>query len=193
MPPKAKFSKEEIVSAALRIIRDSGTNALTARELGNRLGSSARPIFTLFQSMEEVQNEAKKAAKVIYREYVKKGLSEIPAFKGVGTQYIRFASEEPKLFQLLFMTENEELPKLFEVLTTLDENHKEILDSVEKSYGLSRENAWKLYRHLWIYTHGIATLCATRVCRFTETEISEMLTEVCISILIQTKAGVQND
>lgn len=193
MPPKAKFSKEEIVSVALRIIRESGTNALTARELGNRLGSSARPIFTLFQSMEEVQSEAKKAAKAIYREYVKKGLSEVPAFKGVGTQYIRFAAEEPKLFQLLFMTENEELPKLFEVLTTLDENHKEILDSVEKSYGLSRENAWKLYRHLWIYTHGIATLCATKVCRFTETEISEMLTEVCISILHQMKAGVQND
>lgn len=29
-------------------------------------------------------------------------------FKGVGTDHIRFAMEEPKLFQLLFMVEQED-------------------------------------------------------------------------------------
>ena len=37
--------------------------ALTARDLGERLGSSARPIFTVFRSMEEVQQETRKAIK----------------------------------------------------------------------------------------------------------------------------------
>ena len=54
MPPKARFSKEEIVSMALQITREHGIGAVTARELGARLGSSARPIFTVFQNMEEV-------------------------------------------------------------------------------------------------------------------------------------------
>ena len=56
MPPKPKFSKEEIIAAALDLVRAKGMEGLTARELGQRLGSSARPIFTVFSSMEEVQD-----------------------------------------------------------------------------------------------------------------------------------------
>ena len=40
-----------------------------------------------------------------------------------------------------------------------------------------------------IYTHGIASLCATNMCRFTEEEISKMITEVFISLLKEEKAG----
>ena len=189
MPPKAKFTREEIISAALKITRRDGINAVTARELGSELGSSARPIFTVFQSMEEVQHEIRKAARDVYKNYIKKGLSELISFKCVGTAYIQFAREESKLFQLLFMDEIKTTPSLSNVLSIIDENHEEILLSVEKLYGLDKENAYKLYQHLWIYTHGIATLCATKVCEFKEEEISEMLTEVCLSILHKMKAG----
>lgn len=34
MPPKPKFSKEEIIDAALDIVSRDGVAALTARELG---------------------------------------------------------------------------------------------------------------------------------------------------------------
>ena len=53
MPPRAKFMREQIVNAALDMIRESGTAELTARALGKRLGSSACPIFTVFENMEE--------------------------------------------------------------------------------------------------------------------------------------------
>ena len=55
MPPKAKFTREEVISAALEIVRANGEEALTARSLGEKLGSSARPVFTLFDSMEEIK------------------------------------------------------------------------------------------------------------------------------------------
>ena len=48
MPPKPKFTKEEIVAAALELVSANGIEALTARELSAYLGSSARPIFTVF-------------------------------------------------------------------------------------------------------------------------------------------------
>ena len=47
MPPKPKFTKEEIVAAALELVSANGIEALTARELSAYLGSSARPIFTV--------------------------------------------------------------------------------------------------------------------------------------------------
>jgi len=47
MPPKPKFTREEVVDTAIELIKDKGIEALTARELGAKLGSSARPIFTV--------------------------------------------------------------------------------------------------------------------------------------------------
>ena len=52
MPPKPKFTREEIASAAFAMIKEGGVSALTARDLGARMGTSARPIFTLFKNMD---------------------------------------------------------------------------------------------------------------------------------------------
>ena len=97
MPPKAKFTPEEILCAALDITREHGIGAVTARELGNRLGSSARPIFTVFKSMEEVRELIILKSKELYGQYVEEGLKSKPPFRGVGIAYIRFAMEEPRL------------------------------------------------------------------------------------------------
>ncbi len=117
MPPKAKFTKDEIIEGALDIVRTEGFEALTSRALGKRLNSSARPIFTVFQSMDEVQSAVIGSAKALYKKYVDKGLTYEHPFKGVGTQYILFSVNEPKLFQLLFMTEQPQTPLFNEGLS----------------------------------------------------------------------------
>lgn len=193
MPPKAKFTKEEITQAALSIVKNEGIDALTSRALGLKLGSSARPIFTVFRNMEEVEQAVTDAAKALYKQYVQQGLKETPAFKGAGTQYILFAVKEPKLFQLLFMTEHKNIPELSAVLPLIDESYEQILCSVINSYGTDRTSAERLYQHLWIYTHGIASLCATKMCRFTKEEISEMMSDVFISLLKNRKGNKNND
>lgn len=193
MPPKAKFSSEEMISVALEIVRTEGVDALTARSLGARLGSSARPIFTIFQNMEEVQHAVIEAAKLVYKEYVQKGLAQEHAFKGVGTQYILFSIQEPKLFQLLFMSEHQAVPDLSHVLPLIDDNYDQILLSVQRCYGFNESSAKQLYRHLWIYCHGIATLCATKMCQFTAMEINEMITAVCRGLIIYMKEGNKDD
>ncbi len=192
MPPKAKFTKEEIIKAAFHIVRTDGLEALTSRALGNRLGSSARPIFTVFQNMDEVQQAVIDAAKALYKEYVERGLTWEHPFKGVGTQYILFSIQEPKLFQLLFMTEQPQIPDFSGILPLIEESYGEILLSIQNDYGISERLAERLYRHLWIYTHGIATLCATKMCRFTGDEISAMITEVFSSILKNIKEEKNN-
>lgn len=193
MPPKAKFTRDKIIQAGLNIIRENGVEALSARALGAKLGSSARPIFTVFESMEEVQAEIKKSAKSIYAEYVKKGLEQELAFKGVGTQYILFAIQEPKLFQLLFMFEQKQSPAVVNVLPMIDDNYKDILLSVQNGYHLSENKAEQLYRHLWIYTHGIAVLCATNMCVFTAEETGRLVTQAFRGILKEIKTEIKTD
>ena len=189
MPPKCKFTREEIIQAALDIAKNEGTASITARSLGAKLGSSSKPIFSVFENMEEVQAEVQKAAKALYAKYIQTGLQQELAFKGVGTQYILFAIKEPKLFQLLFMSEQPQKPSVEGVLPIIDENYDQILLSVQTGYGFRKKDAENLYRHLWIYTHGIAVLCATNMCSFTAEEISRMMTEVCRGLLKEIKGG----
>ncbi len=189
MPPKAKFTKEEIINASVEIIETAGTESLTARNLGDKLGSSARPVFTVFSGMDEVTVAATAFADSLYARYVEQGLKAPLPFKGVGEGYIRFASEHPKLFRLLFMKENANVADMQNVLQGIEASYDKILNSVRESYGLDANTAKKLYLHIWIYTHGVAVLIATKMCKFTEEQISEMLTTVFTSLLVRAKKG----
>ena len=73
------------------------------------------------------------------------------------------------------------------ILSIIDENYETILESLMNGYGLQEKEALKLYQNIWIYTHGIASLCVTGVCLFTQEEIDDMLTDVFISLLKKTK------
>ncbi|MDE6698525.1 MAG: WHG domain-containing protein [Lachnospiraceae bacterium] len=193
MPPKAKFTKDEILQAAMQIVREHGLEAVTSRELGRKLGSSTCPVFTVFENMEEVNSEIIKAAKELYKEYINEGLKQELAFRGVGMAYIKFAMEEPKLFHILFMKEHSEPIDIEHTLMLIDESYIDILKSVREPYDLQEEEAKNLYQHLWIYTHGIASLCATKVCTFTNAEIQLMMTEVFTSLLEKIKRSKSDD
>lgn len=183
MPPKAKFTKEEIINAGLEILRNKDLESVTAREIGKCLKSSARPIFTVFTNMGEVIEGIEVRAREIYTTYVQEGLKQDLAFKGVGQAYIAFAIKEPKLFQLLFMKKQEQDIGVNKILPEIDDNYQDIVNSITNNYPVKEEDAVALYRHLWIYSHGIATLCATSMCKFTGEEIGNMLTEVFVTLL----------
>ena len=106
MAPKNKFTKEEMVTAAMRVVREGGVGALTAKTLAAALGASTQPIFTAFGSMDGVRQAVYDAAVRVYDGYTDAGLREKIPFFGVGMQYIRFAREEPELYRLLFLTQD---------------------------------------------------------------------------------------
>ena len=189
MPPKPKFTKEEIVAAALTLVSEKGMEALTARELGLRLGSSARPIFTVFQSMEEVQRQVRKAAMEHFNSFTEKAMNFSPAFKQFGMQMILFAKEEPRLFRLLFMTENDRARSFEDVLAELGGTALLCIRLIERDYGLTEQEAMELFRHVWIHTYGIGALCATGMCSFSEEEINGMLGHAFLAMMLLIKSG----
>lgn len=192
MPPKPKFTKEEIVTAALELVSEKGIEALTARELGVRLGSSARPIFTVFNSMDEVQEEVRAAALKRFESYAEKALHYTPVFKQVGMQMILFAIEEPKLYQLVYMSENAGATDFEGITQQLGDVAQLCVDVIQRDYGLSAEDAKTLFEHVWIYTFGIGTLCATGMCRFSQEEIIQMLGQDFMAMLFYAKSGRMN-
>lgn len=190
MPPKPKFTKEEIVNVALKIVAEKGINALTAQELRDALKCSASPIFTVFNSMKEIQESVKVSAMAYFNRYVSddcKGGSEVPLFKKVGIKMIKFSIEEPRLYQLLFMEENNNLSTFDDVFLSLGEYGPLCITTIENDYSLSNEEAKKLFKNVWIYTYGLGALCATRVCNFTFEELSNMLTTEFSAMMILIK------
>lgn len=176
MPPKPKFTREEIIQAALDIVSQKGMEGLTARELGEKLGSSARPIFTVFRNMEELQGEIRDAAMKRFEEFETESFQQMPVFKQIGMKMVLFGSQEPKLYQLLFMSEDQSRTEFDDIFGKLGSTADLCIRAVQEDYDLDPEQARVLFENVWIYTFGIGALCATRVCHLSNEQIGSMLT-----------------
>ena len=189
MPPKAKYTREEIIDKALALAAEKGIRALTARELGAALGTSSRPVFTAFKNMEEVLMEVRKAALARFEVYARRAMNFTPVYKELGVQMIIFASEEPELYRLLFMTEKPEAENFDDVFANLGDMAPLCIEVIQRDYELSYENAKLLFKHNWIYTYAIGALIATGVCNFGMNEIQDMLSREFVAMLMLIKSG----
>lgn len=174
MPPECKFTKDEIVAAALELVRAGGADAISARAVGASLGASSKVIFSAFSGMEELRRAVVQAAEQLQRQFTEEyaKTSGFPPYKSIGMAYILFARKEKALFQLLYMRDRRE------------ENRENELDSIAGILGLlmntlhiSRDQALLLHAEMWAYVHGIAVLLATGYEAWDETLISRMLTD----------------
>ena len=173
MPPKCRFTREQIIQAALELTAEKGIGALTARSLAQRLGSSAKPIFGLFTNMEEVQQEVLKAADQRYGQSIAQAMEagKYPPYKASGMAYIAFAQQEKPLFRLLFMRDRTNEEK------AAGEELEALLSLIRQNMGLSREEAYRFHMEMWIYVHGIATMIATAYLEWDLDFISAALTD----------------
>ena len=180
MPPSVKFTKEEIVNAALQVVREKGTAALTARQIAAVLGVSTRPIFTYFQNMQQVQEAVRQAAQALYHSYIKKGLEQVHPFIGLGEQYIRFATQEPELYRLLFLplapgSENKAMEEM-------ERTQNLVLEFLQQIYQLDEAAAKRFFRDVWLVAHSLAALIVTNCCPYSPEEIRQILTSVSLSV-----------
>lgn len=189
MPPKPKFTKKEIAETALKIIKEEGVGALTARSLGARLGVSSRPIFTAYQNMDEVKQGARAIALQDFEMFAGDFEGYTPAFKRVGMLMVSYAVHEPEMFKLLFMQEHKENRSFDDTMQDLGTIATVCTELVQKDYKLTEDEAKTLFQQMWVHAYGLGVMCAMRVCDFSEDEISEMLGQVFAGFLMMLKSG----
>ena len=171
MPPKVKITKEEIVSAAVDLVRKG--EAINARTLAATLNCSTQPIFSNFATMEELRQAVTQKAEALYLEYMQQETESgaYPAYKASGMAYIRFAKEEKELFKLLYMCDrtnvNDEESPLFQMMEGL----------VQESTGLESLEARLFHLEMWAFVHGIATMFATSYLDLPQELVSKMTTD----------------
>ena len=180
MAPKNKFTREEMIAAAVRVVQKLGAAALTAKSLAEELGTSTQPVFTCFGTMDTAKAEVYAVAERMFDEYLTAGLKEKIPFLGVGTHYIRFAGEEPELYRFLFLTRvNEPENGAFAVMQHLQELVRPSLMGI---YHINDQDADRYFRDLWLVVHSLATLIVTGDCPYSDREIGQILTGFSVSI-----------
>ena len=180
MPPKIQYSKADLLQAAFRLTRAGGLDAANARAIAHELGCSTQPIFRAFRSMDEVRGEMLRMGMDAYAQYIHRGrtLSVLP-YLSSGLSYVQFAIEEPELFQMLFMRDRVSDGTLNE--ENQDTTLNDVLTLVMRSTGLGLEDARRFHIHLWIFTHGMASMLATRYLILSMEEVEQRLRDAYIS------------
>ena len=180
MAPRNKFSREEMIRVAMQVIREHGYNALTAQRIADVLGTSTRPVFTCFETMEKVKAEVYAEALKVYDDYMNIELKEKIPFFGVGVQYIRFAREEPELYRFLFLTRMQD--KEHSTIESMQHLQKMVRPTLMNIYRITAEEAECYFRDLWLVVHSLSMLIVTGDCPYSDKEIGHILTGVSISI-----------
>lgn len=174
MPPVTRIKKEEILNAAYEIARKEGMEGINARAIAKKMNCSIQPIFHKFTNMEELRRELIEKILETYRSYMKVDENKESPYKQMGMGYIRFAKEEPKLYKIIFMSQNK-LP--LEEFISYDKSFEDIEKYALIRTNLEKEKIKDFHIRIWIFTHGLATLVANNTCEFTDEQIGDLLTE----------------
>lgn len=174
MPPKVKTTKEDIINAAIDIVRKNGAEVLNARTIAALLRCSTQPIFSNFATMDELRLAVVEAADILCGEYIQKEVEngKFPVYKASGMAYIRFAKEEKELFKLLYMRDRSNEPPHKE--SGINDKMNAI---VQTNTGLSEKEAGLFHLEMWAYVHGIAAMFATGFFNLEWELVSKMLTD----------------
>ena len=180
MPPIRKYQREDIIKITYGLVQKEGLSCVNARRIAKELGCSVQPIFHNFATMEELMQEVHHKIYEKYKEYLLSGRDQPNAYKKIGLSYIQFAFDYPEFFKILFMKETSLDAENF-ITTDLLGDH--IIKSGQKMTGLSYEEQKKFHIKVWIFTHGIACLVATRTIQFSKNEIDELLGRTVLEML----------
>lgn len=185
MPAKKQITRENILDCAFSIVRDGGMEKLNMRTLANRCGCSTQPIYLSFSGSDELKSEVIKRILAFYEDFMRREMSsgKYNEYKSMGMGYINFARQEPELFKFLFMRRREDGVGLGE------DSFDAVAMSIMNGNGLERDKARMLHAEMWVFVHGIATMCVTGYLDWDMDTVSIMLTDAFQGLTGRLKGG----
>lgn len=174
MAKNISISKSDILNEALQIVREKGIERVSNREIAKRLNCSIRPIYYQFSSSKNLMDELEKVMIKYFYDFLTTNMNdEMPKYKQVGINYIKFAKKEKNLFKVLFMSKTK--LSVEEFIGNAGSNFDIVNDFISKSTRLEQEKIKQFHIKMWLFTHGIATLLATDAIFLSDEEVSNLL------------------
>ena len=171
MPAVKKVSREEIIDAAVDVLRDGGFSAVNARSVAKKLGCSTQPIYFSFRNMDELKAALIERAVQMHEQRVRESLrtheGNDSRYSSYGMGFVQFAAEEKQLFRWLYL-EGEQLgPYQNDILLP------EVIGVIMEEFGYGEGVARRFHQDMIYFTYGLAILANTGHLPLTETELRE--------------------
>ncbi len=156
MPRKISVHEDQILAAALKLVRREGLRALTARAVAQELGCSTQPVYRAFGSMERLREQVVRQAERRMLAYLLERSTDEPPFLQLGLGSLRFARDEPRLYRAV--------NRHGRVLRDLHRGSPpppEVLQQMRSEpilASLSDEQLTRIHALMWFFSQGLATL-----------------------------------
>lgn len=173
MPRKETITKSYLIDNAFLLARSEGIENVTARKLAAKAGCSTQPIFRLYANMDDLISEIYAKAVEYYANFYDscKRVADEP-FVNLGYAYIRFATEEPELFSMLFLSNNRYNFSMYEILNG---SNGSVATEMSKAKEAGVVDSGDLFTKMWIFIHGIACMTITGDYDLNEADTIELL------------------
>ena len=171
MPAVRKVSKEQIIDAAVDVLRDDGFSAINARSVAKKLGCSTQPIYLSFRSMDELKAALTQRVIAMHTQRVHAVLraheGSDSRYSSYGMGFVQFAAQEKQLFRWLYLEDNQPGRHQEDVL------EPEIIRTIMDEFGYDEVTARAFHRDMTYYSYGLAILANNGHLALTETELRE--------------------
>lgn len=171
MPAARKISKEEILDAAMDVLRDGGFSAINARSVAKKMGCSTQPIYFSFENMEELKTALTERAMEMHTRRVRASLraheGNDSRYSSYGMGFVKFAAEEKQLFRWLYLDGKQFGEYRSDVLLA------EVVAVIMDEFGYSEEVAYQFHQDMIYFSYGLAILANTDHLHLTDAELRE--------------------
>jgi AcrR family transcriptional regulator len=159
MKQPSVFTRENIIDAAVALIREQGWAQVTTRKIARRMGSSTMPIYSHVKSVDELEHEVRVRVRGMLKEFQLRSYTDQPLLN-LAFGYVVFARDEKQLFRFLYL----DSPDVSE-----SGNLSGMKDSFLEQFGkdspvgaalsaMEEAGQEAMIRNTWIFTHGLAML-----------------------------------
>ena len=166
MPARKKIYKEDILEAAVRVIRDRGASALSVRNIARELNTSTQPLYSEFENFDSLKEELllftrKKYIQVHPQRYMDFGLA-----------LLHFAKREKELFKFIFIRSRDKEEQIEDV------NYDLTIKLLCENLDMDTRRAEELHKKMQYYTYSMAVMIATGYRDISEEEMDWELTDI---------------
>ena len=174
MPPKPIIDKNNVMEAAIQLVREKGMDSINARSLAKILGCSTRPLFRIYPNMNELKKDVKVELDRYYNTFMENRIDSENSLLSQGIAYIEFARREKMIFNALFMSMTMAGSSLQDIIHA-DWNRASI-ENVKKITGLSTSESEMVFINCWLFSHGIATQLVSNDISISFDKVTELMT-----------------
>lgn len=180
MPPKQRFSREDVLDAAFSVVRREGWQGLSARAIAKELNSSTRPIYDHLESMKHIEEEVVKKALARFVEFIGRDRTG-DKWLDQALGYVLFADQERHLFRCI--NDEKHIPAQRKFAREHWDRLGEQLANDPRFKDLSKDEKNQIRIARWFMIHGLSFLVSNGWFSLPEAEKSMLVEHLDLSLV----------